>query len=38
MAKNSAGLDALEGSASKIHARIMDRIAQKRESFNQRAA
>jgi hypothetical protein len=38
LAKNSAGLEALEGSASKIHARIMDRIAQKRESFNQRAA
>jgi phage recombination protein Bet len=38
LAKNSAGLEALEGSAPKVHARVMDRIAQKRESFNQKAA
>lgn len=38
MAKNSTGLEALEGSAPKVHARIMDRVAQKRESFNQKAA
>lgn len=38
IAKNSAGLEALEGSAPKVHARVMARIEEKRNAINQRAA
>lgn len=38
IAKNSAGLEALEGSAPKVHARVMARIEEKRNAINQKAA
>lgn len=38
LAKNAAGLEALEGSAPKVHARVIDRVAEKRTSLNQKAA
>lgn len=36
--KNKDSLDALEGSAPKVHSRVMDRVAEKRDSFKQKAA
>lgn len=36
--KNADGLDAIEGSAPKVHSRVMDRVAEKRNSFKQKAA
>lgn len=36
--KNKEGLETLEGAAPKVHARIKDRVAEKRATFNQKAA
>ena len=38
LAKNKEGLETLEGAAPKVHARVKDRVAEKRATFNQKAA
>lgn len=38
LAKNKEGLETLEGAAPKVHARVKDRVAEKRATFKQKAA
>ena len=38
LSENKDSLDALEGSAPKVHARVMDRVSDKKQSFQKKAA